>query len=308
MLCLALALLAAPALAQDAITFVDVPLEETFVITLPDDWPVWVQSDYASFDEADSAAVDLFNQLYPDANLTTPYVNPDIKLLAAMPNSPADATVRLGIEMLSLSEIAGQADVDPEAVSVDALAEALGGDVAATTRLNDRPIAFSMVPFNGQILFSATSVFQQADRIAVVSLTAPADFFDSQQALVTFLLSTLRLDGEPIPGAAFLELTGGELPDDWTLPDEAEIVYVEATPEPIVCMLNATQNVNLRGGAGTGFPVQGSLAAGSRTSATGQTRSADGFIWFQVESGAWVRADVIVEDASCVDLPLVAAP
>ena len=306
--------LGAPALAQDDIPFVDVPLEEAFVVTLPENWPVWVQSEYDNFDAADAAAVDLFNRIYPDTGLTTPFITPETKLLATLPTAPADGLVRFGVEMLSLSDFAEQTGVTPEFVSAEALAqgqaEALGGQLATTTLLNGRQAAFGLSPFNGQPLFSAITVFPEADRIAVISLTGPDSFFETEEALVTFMLSTLRLDGEPIPGAAFLALTGEELPDHWTLPDE--IVYVEATPEqatpePIVCELNATQSVNLRAGAGTHFPVMGSLAANSSASAMSQTEDAAGFIWFRVESGAWVRADVVVEDDTCADLPFVDA-
>lgn len=304
--CLA-GVLVSPARAQEPLTFVDVEIEESFVITLPAEWLTWVQSAYTSFDEADRAAVDLLLQVFPGSELTTPFMLPENALLSLPLDQPADGALRLNVDMLSLDDFAGQMGITADFVSAEALAEAqaasLGGQLATTTTLNGREAAFALSPFNGQPLMSVTTVFPEADRIAVVSLSAPDSFFESEEALALFVLSTLRQSGEPIAGAALLALTGAEAPDDWTLPDA--IVYVEPTPQPVVCLLRASQNVNLRGGAGTNFPVMGSLNAGTTTAALRQTQGSDGMIWFQVESGAWVRADVVGEDASCTALPFV---
>lgn len=292
--------------AQDALTFTDVALDEAFVITLPESWRVWRQSDYDNFEAADEAAVQFFNDLYPGAGLTTPLITPEMRLFASLPEPPDGGTLRLSVEMLGLQTFAQVLGVTPDVLSAGVLAQALGGDVDETMVLNGRPVAFSEAALGEQPLHSATVLFPEQDQIAVVSFTAPDPFFEANAGLTTFVLSTLRLDGEPLAGAAVLAQTGEPLPDDWTLP--GEVVYVEATPEPLTCGLNAELNVNLRRGPGTGFPVIASLPAGTSAMATGQTTGADGFVWFLTGSGGWVRADVIVEDASCVDLPFVDAP
>jgi hypothetical protein len=67
-------------------------------------------------------------------------------------------------------------------------------------------------------------------------------------------------------------------------------------------------NVNLRTGPGTNFDVAGTLAADTAMTATGQAQGADGFVWWNLESGAWVRSDVVTEEGDCASLPAVAAP
>jgi hypothetical protein len=288
-----LAGLALPVVAQDAVTFVDVPLEGDFVVTLPEDWPVWRQADYDDLEEADSAAVALLNTVYPDAGLTTPFIRPEMKLLATPPDATTSGMFWFTVEMIRLGDLVPGATADE--TTVNDLAGALG-EVTVTERHNRRPVAFSDTLLGDQPLLYATTLFPTQDTVAVVSMTAPEDALDD--ALATFVLSTLRLTGEPIPGAAYLALMGKEVPENWTLP--ADVVYV-----PVECQLVAGNNVNLRGGPGTGFPVQGVLASGTRTDATGQATGRDGMVWFQTADGLWARIDVVVEDATCTDLPVV---
>jgi hypothetical protein len=101
---------------------------------------------------------------------------------------------------------------------------------------------------------------------------------------------------------------------------EEEMAEPEATeemvePEPTeatveedamaACTVNAA-NANLRGGPGTNYDVRGSLTADAE--AVGQAQGADGFIWWQLADGSWVRSDVAFEEGACETLPTVAAP
>lgn len=292
-----LAGLVLPMQAQTALTFVDVTIQDDFVVTLPDDWRVWVQGDYADLETADAAAVALLNEVYPDAGLMTPFIRPEMLLLATPPDATESGMFRFTVEMLPLSALVPGATADE--TTVNDLAGALG-EVTSTERHNRRPVAFSSTLLGEQPLLYATTLFPAQDTVAVVSLTLPETLLADNEALLTFVLSTLRLAGEPIPGAAYRALTGADIPADWTLP--AEVVYMQ-----VECQLEAGNNVNLRGGPGTGFPVQGVLSSGTRTDATGQATGNDGMVWFQTVDGLWARADVVVEDATCVDLPTVDA-
>jgi oligopeptide transport system substrate-binding protein len=86
---------------------------------------------------------------------------------------------------------------------------------------------------------------------------------------------------------------------------DAYSVDTEARGAVLVCSLSAAQNVNLRGGPGTNFDVVGMLEANVAQNAVAQTNGTDGFTWWQVESGAWVREDVVLEDGMCAALPVV---
>jgi hypothetical protein len=67
-------------------------------------------------------------------------------------------------------------------------------------------------------------------------------------------------------------------------------------------------NVNLRTGPGTNYGVAGTLSAGTTLNAVGQTTGTDGLLWFNLDNGSWVRADVVAEEGECASLPGVAAP
>lgn len=70
-----------------------------------------------------------------------------------------------------------------------------------------------------------------------------------------------------------------------------------------VCEVTASSNVNQRTGPGTNFSVAGQLTAGRVYQATGQAQGSDGFTWYQLETGAFVREDVVTESGACSSLP-----
>lgn len=75
-----------------------------------------------------------------------------------------------------------------------------------------------------------------------------------------------------------------------------------------VCRVNLYGTVNLRGGPGTTYAVVGTLSPGMNTAIDGQAAGNDGFVWWRLESGAWVRADVTGVTGFCAAVPEVPAP
>lgn len=141
----------------------------------------------------------------------------------------------------------------------------------------------------------------------------------------------VRVDGAVVVGPlqlAAVEITPETTPEvtEETTEEptpEAEVTEepteVQPTPEPTVeeeptaapteamagCTVSAA-NVNMRGGPGTNYEVRGSLTTSA--TAVGQAQGADGFIWWQLADGNWVRSDVVTEEGDCESLPVVAAP
>ncbi len=74
------------------------------------------------------------------------------------------------------------------------------------------------------------------------------------------------------------------------------------------CQISAPQAVNMRGGPGTNFERQGQLQPNTSFEADGQAQGDDGFVWWRLTSGAWVRSDVVEADADCPQLPDVQSP
>jgi hypothetical protein len=71
------------------------------------------------------------------------------------------------------------------------------------------------------------------------------------------------------------------------------------------CGVRATGAVNLRSGPATSFERAGMLEAGQTAIVTGQATDAEGFVWWQLESGSWVRSDVVGMAGNCTHVPQV---
>jgi plastocyanin len=76
---------------------------------------------------------------------------------------------------------------------------------------------------------------------------------------------------------------------------------------PDVCSISSTNNVNLRSSPSTDGQQLGTLNAGQTATVTGQTTGADGYIWYQLEGGSFVRSDVVTTSGVCGDLPAAGA-
>jgi hypothetical protein len=77
--------------------------------------------------------------------------------------------------------------------------------------------------------------------------------------------------------------------------------------ETIICMVASDSGANLRSGAGTDFQRNGALPAGERTDVIGQANGSDGFTWWQLDSEAWVRSDLVEEAGHCEEVPVIAS-
>ena len=71
------------------------------------------------------------------------------------------------------------------------------------------------------------------------------------------------------------------------------------------CSASAASAVNLRSGAGTGFDEVGTLSAGETLMVIGQADGSDGQVWWQLETGAWGRSDVVNTSGDCWSVPFV---
>jgi hypothetical protein len=71
------------------------------------------------------------------------------------------------------------------------------------------------------------------------------------------------------------------------------------------CGVRAVNTVNLRSGPGTQYDKAGSLEAGQTALIIGQATASDGFVWWKLESGSWVRSDVVTAGGNCADVPVL---
>ena len=71
------------------------------------------------------------------------------------------------------------------------------------------------------------------------------------------------------------------------------------------CIVQAGGTVNLRTEASTASAAVGTLAASRGAVVISQRDGDDGFIWYRLQQGAWVREDVLTLFGDCADLPAV---
>lgn len=62
-------------------------------------------------------------------------------------------------------------------------------------------------------------------------------------------------------------------------------------------------NVNIRSGAGISFEIVGKLKPGESMAVTGQLGDNDGFTWYLIKGGGFVRSDVVAGTGNCAALP-----
>ncbi|MEB2289449.1 MAG: hypothetical protein OZ934_15250, partial [Anaerolineae bacterium] len=69
------------------------------------------------------------------------------------------------------------------------------------------------------------------------------------------------------------------------------------------CEIMMPSNTRLREGPGTGYGVVGVINAGEARGAAAQCHGEDGYMWFLLEEGSWVRSDAVSYSSSCSQLP-----
>jgi len=86
-----------------------------------------------------------------------------------------------------------------------------------------------------------------------------------------------------------ISIDGGET---FTPPDETRNT----------CSVTVNGNSNLRAGPGTDRAVAGSARGGQTVIADGRILAEDGFVWFHLDTGAWIRSDLVTEGGGCDNL------
>lgn len=71
------------------------------------------------------------------------------------------------------------------------------------------------------------------------------------------------------------------------------------------CTVSTASGANQRSGPGTDFDLAGTLSAGVNASVDGQATGADGFVWWRLGEGVWVRSDVVDESGNCEGVSVV---
>lgn len=92
-------------------------------------------------------------------------------------------------------------------------------------------------------------------------------------------------------------------------PAVPERVPLEGITAESICTVEAGNEVRLRQGPGTAYPITGALYPGERANPNAQAEGSDSAIWWRLVPGVWVSSEVVYAGGSCTDtLPLIDAP
>lgn len=74
------------------------------------------------------------------------------------------------------------------------------------------------------------------------------------------------------------------------------------------CAVSTDSAVNLRGGPGTDYALAGQFDLDTEIGVSGTATGTDGAQWWQLDSGSWVRANLVAASGRCEDIPSVEPP
>jgi WD40 repeat protein len=84
------------------------------------------------------------------------------------------------------------------------------------------------------------------------------------------------------------------------------VIFFSSTVSPSqaaeACTISTSGTINRRSGAGINFDVVGQLTSAQNMTAIGQETAADGFTWWQLSDGSFVRADLVSIAGDCSSL------
>lgn len=196
-----------------------------------------------------------------------------------------------------------QVTIPPQNDRLDYLALDVTPGSTVTLHWGIPQVEYVITDSAGNYLFPSNDDW--ADGFAIVDLSqGTAPFFvsldDARYAgqTVTFTLA----EGETPLGAgeATTSNNSGSAPASTQASTQAAD---DTQSSESACTVSASSSINQRSGPGTTFDVSGTLIGSA--SADGQTTGADGFTWYRLTGGGWVRGDLVTATAGCADMPQV---
>lgn len=93
--------------------------------------------------------------------------------------------------------------------------------------------------------------------------------------------------------------------ESWVSWKEIEVIAGSDSGQP--CLITANSNINLRAAASINSAQAGTLSASRYAIVNGQQLGADGFVWWYIPDGLWVRSDVgqAIDEGICHAVPSI---
>lgn len=122
--------------------------------------------------------------------------------------------------------------------------------------------------------------------------------------VTVYLDGELAVDGFPVTDrSGFYGLGMVSDPNSVTNCEALNVWVYRVSSGAQSCEIIASSTVNRRSGPGTNFAIAGQLQSGSITQAVAQTEGGDGFTWYELDDGSFIREDIIRTEGACSSLP-----
>ena len=229
-LCLCLVpVLQQPARAQSGdVSFVDVPIADTFVVTVPQEWVVWSGDSYVTAEQealANSTAELLVESVYPSLTIETTFATRYRQFIGLPPVAPAEGLVYMLVEIVPVTDVMRVADANEEAVTTPGLIRAISGELLTRLEVKSRAASFGVNRSESLASVVAAYRFPAQAQLALVKVVAPNDWLSANVATVRLLVTSLRLRGEALDEEAYLAFAGEPMPINFRLPSDEPIIF-----------------------------------------------------------------------------------
>ncbi len=144
---------------------------------------------------------------------------------------------------------------------------------------------------------------QVSSSMPASDMMAMLDVRQGDQSLMVMIMSSggttnvtiTSVTGTPLEPAAGCTVAEPAAPQSETASDTSTAA----------CTVTTATSANQRSGPGTDFELAGTLAGGASAAVDGQATGADGFVWWRLGEGVWVRSDVVNATGNCEGVPVV---
>jgi hypothetical protein len=117
---------------------------------------------------------------------------------------------------------------------------------------------------------------------------------DGSSLSFEYLTSSIQSDQIEGTSTSFYQANNCSLANDF------KIVLADKN---VICMVGSESSANLRSGPGTTFERFGKLDANKAVDVSGYATSKDGFKWWKLANGGWIRSDLVKEAGRCEKVP-----
>lgn len=97
----------------------------------------------------------------------------------------------------------------------------------------------------------------------------------------------------------------------WQTLQFIDAILVERAIPQSICYINGTADgdtINMRGGPSTAYFIRGELGPNDYHEVDGKADGSDGYLWWRIADGRWVREDLAIVLGDCADTPFVTPP